>query len=59
VATATEEQSTVVHTINQNIEEINAINEVTTGTAEELAAASAELKDLSVRLDRMVGSFKL
>ncbi|KHT39284.1 methyl-accepting chemotaxis protein [Vibrio sinaloensis] len=59
VATATEEQSTVVHTINQNIEEINAINEVTTGTAEELAAASAELKDLSMRLDRMVGSFKL
>ncbi|NVD08410.1 methyl-accepting chemotaxis protein [Vibrio sp. JPW-9-11-11] len=59
VATATEEQSTVVHTINQNIEEINAINEVTTGTAEELAAASTELKDLSQRLDRMVGSFKL
>ncbi|MCG9581121.1 methyl-accepting chemotaxis protein [Vibrio tubiashii] len=59
VATATEEQSTVVHTINQNIEEINAINEVTTGTAEELAAASAELKELSVRLDTMVGSFKL
>lgn len=59
VATATEEQSTVVHTINQNIEEINAINEVTTGTAQELAAASAELKELSVRLDTMVGSFKL
>lgn len=59
VATATEEQSTVVHTINQNIEEINAINEVTTGTAEELAAASSELKELSERLDRMVGSFKL
>lgn len=59
VATATEEQSTVVHTINQNIEEINAINEVTTGTAEELASASSELKELSERLDRMVGSFKL
>ncbi|KJY84571.1 chemotaxis protein [Vibrio galatheae] len=59
VATATEEQSTVVHTINQNIEEINAINEVTTSTAEELAAASAELKELSARLDTMVGSFKL
>ncbi|MEH0740623.1 methyl-accepting chemotaxis protein [Vibrio cholerae] len=59
VATATEEQSTVVHTINQNIEEINAINEVTTSTAEELAAASTELKELSVRLDKMVGSFKL
>lgn len=59
VATATEEQSTVVHTINQNIEEINAINEITTGTAEELAEASSELRELSDRLDRMVGSFKL
>ncbi|POF56312.1 methyl-accepting chemotaxis protein, partial [Vibrio vulnificus] len=45
VATATEEQSTVVHTINQNIEEINAINEVTTSTAEELADASQELRE--------------
>lgn len=59
VATATEEQSTVVYTINQNIEEINAINEVTTGTAEELAAASRDLSELSARLDKLVGSFKL
>ncbi len=59
VATATEEQSTVVHTINMNIEEINMINEITTGTAEELAGASQELRELSVRLDKMVGSFKL
>ncbi len=56
---STEEQSTVVHTINQNIEEINAINEVTTGTAEELAQASADLKALSKRLDSLVGGFKL
>ncbi|MDW2255631.1 methyl-accepting chemotaxis protein, partial [Vibrio sp. 1569] len=46
VATATEEQSTVVHTINQNIEEINAINEMTTATAEELAGASRDLQEL-------------
>lgn len=59
VATATEEQSTVVHTINQNIEEINAINEMTTATAEELAGASRDLQELSSRLDKMVGSFKL
>ncbi|MFG6247853.1 methyl-accepting chemotaxis protein [Vibrio diabolicus] len=59
VATATEEQSTVVHTINQNIEEINAINEMTTVTAEELADASRDLQALSSRLDKMVGSFKL
>lgn len=59
VATATEEQSTVVHTINQNIGEINAINEMTTATAEELADASRDLQALSSRLDKMVGSFKL
>ncbi|QIL86793.1 methyl-accepting chemotaxis protein (plasmid) [Vibrio sp. HDW18] len=59
VATATEEQSTVVHTINQNIEEINAINEVTTRTAEELADASQSLRELFGRLDKLVGSFKL
>ncbi|MGR5130974.1 methyl-accepting chemotaxis protein [Vibrio alfacsensis] len=59
VATATEEQSTVVYTINQNIEEINAINEMTTATAEELADASRDLQALSSRLDTMVGSFKL
>ncbi|MFC3024117.1 methyl-accepting chemotaxis protein [Vibrio zhugei] len=59
VATATEEQSTVVHTINQNIEEINSINEETTTTAEQLAEASHALKELSARLDRTVGTFKL
>ncbi|BCL73160.1 methyl-accepting chemotaxis protein [Vibrio nigripulchritudo] len=59
VATATEEQSTVVHTINENIEEINSINELTTNTAQELADASAELQSLSKRLDAMVGNFKL
>ena len=59
VATATEEQSTVVHTINQNIEEINSINEETTTTAEQLADASISLKELSARLDRTVGTFKL
>lgn len=59
VATATEEQSTVVHTINMNIEEINSINEITTSTAEELAGSSQELRELSARLDKMVGSFKL
>ncbi|USD67161.1 methyl-accepting chemotaxis protein [Vibrio sp. SCSIO 43136] len=59
VATATEEQSTVVHTINENIEEINSINELTTNTAQELAEASAELQELSRRLDAMVGGFKL
>lgn len=59
VATATEEQSTVVYTINSNVEEINVVNEKTTATAEELAQASQELTELSLRLDSMVSNFKL
>lgn len=59
VATATEEQSTVVYTINNNVEEINVVNEKTTVTAEQLAQASQELSDLSQRLDSMVSNFKL
>lgn len=59
VATATEEQSTVVYTINQNIEEINGINELTTATAQELADSSQQLNVLSQRLDQLVGAFKV
>ena len=59
VATATEEQSTVVFTINQNIEEINGINELTTATAQELADSSQQLNALSQRLDQLVGAFKV
>ncbi|MGF1727427.1 methyl-accepting chemotaxis protein [Photobacterium nomapromontoriensis] len=59
VATATEEQSTVVNDINCNIEEINEITQQTADTATELAQSSQSLRDLSKRLDGMVGTFKL
>ncbi|PSW18524.1 HAMP domain-containing protein [Photobacterium sanctipauli] len=59
VATATEEQSTVVTDINCNIEEINETTQRTADTATELAHASQALRDLSARLDGMVGTFKL
>ena len=59
VATATEEQSTTVNEINQNIVEINEITQCTADTAEGLAKSSHELRDLSVRLGDMVGVFKL
>jgi len=59
VATATEEQSTVVNEINQNIVEINEITQCTADTAEGLAKSSHALRDLSVRLGDMVGVFKL
>jgi methyl-accepting chemotaxis protein len=48
----------VVYTINQNIEEINGINELTTATAQELADSSQQLNSLSQRLDQLVGAFK-
>ncbi|OOE36643.1 methyl-accepting chemotaxis protein [Salinivibrio kushneri] len=59
VATATEEQSTVVNDINQNIEEINHSSQQTADTANTMAEASESLRDLSQRLDTLVGSFKL
>ncbi|ARR50194.1 methyl-accepting chemotaxis protein [Photobacterium damselae subsp. damselae] len=59
VATATEEQSTVVNDINCNIEVINETTQRTATTAEDLAQASLELQQLSHRLEVMVGSFKL
>ncbi|WP_261857747.1 methyl-accepting chemotaxis protein [Photobacterium sanguinicancri] len=59
VATATEEQSTVVNDINCNIEEINDTTQRTAETAALLADSSQELRALSQRLDSMVGTFKL
>ena len=59
VATATEEQSSAVKSINSNIEGMNDINAETTATADELAQASQELHALANRLGRLVGHFKL
>ncbi|QUJ67070.1 methyl-accepting chemotaxis protein [Photobacterium sp. GJ3] len=58
VATATEEQSTVVSDININIEDINENTQRTSETANEMVTASQNLHALSVRLERMVSSFK-
>ncbi|MDP5252644.1 MULTISPECIES: methyl-accepting chemotaxis protein [unclassified Vibrio] len=59
VATATEEQSSVVQTINNNVEEINSINELTTSTSQDLAQESEALRQLSRHLDELVGRFKI
>lgn len=59
VATATEEQSIVVRDINCNIEEINETTQLTAETAAQLADSSQSLRQLSQRLDDMVGTFKL
>ncbi|MEL6116143.1 methyl-accepting chemotaxis protein [Photobacterium sp. SP02] len=59
VATATEEQSSVVHEINRNIEDINHLTSETADIANELNASSGELQALSKQLDQLVGRFKL
>lgn len=59
VATATEEQSTVVNDINRNIEDINENTQRTADTADQMAQASQSLRELSLRLDELVGKFRL
>ncbi|USH02847.1 methyl-accepting chemotaxis protein [Grimontia kaedaensis] len=59
VATATEEQSTVVADINRNIEDINETTQQTADTAGNMARASDELRELSYTLDELVKRFKL
>ncbi|NAW66482.1 methyl-accepting chemotaxis protein [Photobacterium halotolerans] len=59
VATATEEQSSVVQEINRNIEDINHLTSETADIANELTASSGELQALSKQLDQLVGRFKL
>jgi methyl-accepting chemotaxis protein len=59
VATATEEQSSVVTEINRNVEDINQLTIETADVAEQLANASEHLHSLSNQLDKLVNSFKL
>lgn len=59
VATATEEQSSVVGEINRNVEEINQFTGETAEVAQQLNSSSEHLMHLSKQLDRLVGNFKL
>ncbi|WP_087022142.1 methyl-accepting chemotaxis protein [Thaumasiovibrio subtropicus] len=59
VATATEEQSSVVNEINTNIEDINHNTQNSADSAAQLADASESLRTLSQRLDTLVSGFKL
>lgn len=58
VATATEEQSSVVAEINMNIETINEVNNETTKSAGQIADSTHVLSDLSNRLKELVSSFE-
>lgn len=59
VATATEEQSSVVEDINRNVGEINHLTMETTEIAEQLSESSASLQRLSAELDKLVNYFQL
>jgi methyl-accepting chemotaxis protein len=59
VATATEEQSSVVGEINRNVEDINLLTMETTDIAHRLTDSSRGLQQLSGQLDKLVGNFRL
>lgn len=59
VATATEEQSSVVEEINRNVEDINQLTIETADVADHLADFSGHLHGLADQLDELVNSFKL
>ncbi|MGY4026667.1 methyl-accepting chemotaxis protein [Aeromonas rivuli] len=59
VATATEEQSSVVGEINRNVEDINQLTMETADIAHQLTASSRSLQQLSSELDQLVGNFRL
>jgi len=58
VATATEEQASVVKVINSNIEEINDINNSSAETSKKLNDSCEDLRRLASNLDAMVGEFE-
>jgi methyl-accepting chemotaxis protein len=59
VATATEEQSTVVEEINRNVEQINLFTQETASIADQLHQSSSHLQGLSGKMDEQLGCFKL
>lgn len=59
IATAAEEQSYVVHEINENIHSIEQISENTTIASEQVSEASQEIAKLSENLSEMVKQFKV
>ena len=59
VATATEEQSSVVGELNRNVEDINQLTMETADIAHQLTESSRSLQQLSGELDKLVGNFRL
>jgi len=59
IATAAEQQSSVADNINRNVVVINDLAMHATEGAEQTAISSSDLEKLSVRLQNIVGSFKI
>ena len=59
VANATREQSSASTSIAQRVEGIAQMVEETNATMEETARSASDMRDMSVRLDTLVGAFKV
>ena len=59
IATAAEEQSTVAEEINRNVASISRIADRTSESARQTAQVGGELLDLAIRLEELVGQFKI
>ncbi|WP_413817649.1 methyl-accepting chemotaxis protein [Pseudomonas sp. MUP55] len=59
VATATEEQTSVVESINMDITEINTLNQEGVENLQSTLRACADLERQAARLKQMVGSFRI
>ena len=59
IATATEEQSSVVGEINRNVDDINNMTLESAAIAEELTHTSRTLRELAKQLDTLLGEFRL
>jgi methyl-accepting chemotaxis protein len=59
VATATEEQTSVVETLNMDISEINLLNQQGVDNLQATLAACTALEAEAGRLQRLVGGFRI
>ena len=59
VANATREQSSASTSIAQRVEGIAQMVEETNASMEETARSASDMRDMSVRLDKLVGTFKV
>ena len=59
MATATEEQTSVVDNLDRDISHINELNQAMVGNLQSTLQACTELENQSQRLQKMVGTFKI